>query len=108
MLFLRGWAEISSQGSCPLLSRPERSRAEQEILTKDLAAALGGGVAFVAAAVSLWPWWMVEKQVSLPAGWVGILQRWLSRCLCPQHTGSGSAAAFTPRFVSHQGDRCCL
>lgn len=65
-------------------------------------------MAFVAAAVSLWPCWMVEKQVSLPAGRVGILQRWLSRCLCPQRTGSGSAATFTSCFVSHQGDRCCL
>lgn len=29
-------------------------------------------MAFVAAAVSLWPCWMVERQVSPPVGWLGI------------------------------------
>ena len=65
-------------------------------------------MAFVAAAIWLRPRWMVKKQVSLPAGRVGVPQRWLSRCLSPQHMSSGSAAALTPRFVSHQGDRRCL
>lgn len=67
MLSLRGWAEISSQGSCVLLSRPERSRAEQEILTKDLATALAVG----------WLLWLLRSRCG-HGGW------WRSRSPCPQ------------------------